>query len=100
MAMFDAQTATTLTGTVKEFQWTNPHCFIQLLVQTDGATVEWSIEMAAPADLYRRGFRPGTLRPGDQAVLVIHPIRDGTKAGAFVSGTYPDGTPLIARSGR
>ncbi len=97
MAMFDLRASTTLHGSVREFQWTNPHCYVQLLVQERGATVEWSVEMAAPADLYRQGFRPGTLQPGNPVVLVIHPIRDGTHAGAFVSGTHVDGRPLVAR---
>ena len=42
--MFDAQKQMTLTGTVKEFQWSNPHCWIQLLVEESGQAAEWSVE--------------------------------------------------------
>ena len=49
-AMFDNGKEVTLNGTVKEFQYTNPHSWIQLRVAAnEGATpVEWSIETAAP----------------------------------------------------
>jgi hypothetical protein len=96
-AMFDDGKSVTLTGTVKEFQWTNPHCWIQVLV-TGGAgaseAVEWSVEMGAPFELFRTGLRPKTIRPGDRITVVVHPMRDGTPAGLFVSATGPDGKAI------
>ena len=94
-AMFDGKQSVTLHGTVKEFQWTNPHCFIQILVPDQGALTEWSIEMSSPADIYRQGWRPGTLKPGDKVTLVIHPTRDGVKGGSFISGVGPNGEVLL-----
>ena len=47
--MFDHAASVTLTGTVREFQWTNPHCWIQLMVPAQGEPVEWSVEMAGPS---------------------------------------------------
>jgi hypothetical protein len=97
-AMFDQSQSVTLDGTVKDFRWTNPHVFIQLLVKTEGGSEEeWSIEMTSPEHLARVGWRPGTLRPGDKVNLVIHPMRDGVKGGQYVSGTGPDG-PLMGSS--
>ncbi len=94
-AMFDQSKSVTLQGTVKDFRWTNPHVFIQLLVKTEsGREAEWSIEMTSPEHLARVGWRPGTLKTGDTVTLVIHPMRDGTAGGQYVSGTGPDG-PLI-----
>ncbi|MGA8012582.1 MAG: DUF6152 family protein [Candidatus Acidiferrales bacterium] len=91
-AMFDQSKSVTLQGTVKDFRWTNPHVFIQLLVKTEGGSeVEWSIEMTSPEHLARVGWRPGNLKPGDKVTLVIHPMRDGTEGGQYVSGTGPDG---------
>ncbi len=87
-AMFEQVKTLTLRGTVKEFQWTNPHCWIQLNVPSgDGAAVEWSVEMGAPIQLYQGGWKPGTLKTGDSIEVVIHPMRDGTKGGLFVSMT-------------
>ena len=60
--MFDTSKQITLDGTVRQFQFTNPHCYIQLVV--DGT--EWSLEMGAPVYLANRGWKPSTLRPGDK----------------------------------
>ncbi|HEU4617485.1 MAG TPA: DUF6152 family protein [Gammaproteobacteria bacterium] len=94
-AMFDAEKSLTLAGSVKEFQWTNPHCWIQLDVPAEGGgTEEWSVEMAAPLQLYQNGWRPGTLKPGDRISVVVHPMRDGTKGGLFLSAESLDGKQL------
>jgi hypothetical protein len=103
MAMFDGAKTITLHGTVKEFQWTNPHCFIQLLVPQSGTPTrpgsvrEWSIELNSPLASYRLGFKPGTLRSGDQVTVVINPVRDGTAGGRFLSATDPAGRPVPSK---
>jgi Family of unknown function (DUF6152) len=93
-AMYDHEKSVTLKGAVKEFQWTNPHCWIQLLVAENGETNEWSVQMASPSNLYRDGWRPGTLKVGDSITLVVHPMRDGTRGGLWVSGIGPDSKPI------
>jgi hypothetical protein len=91
-AMFDDDKSVTLTGTVKQFQWTNPHCWIQMAVPAQsGPAVEWSVEMGAPFEVFRTGLRPTTLKAGDKITVVIHPMRDGSHAGLFVSATGADG---------
>jgi Family of unknown function (DUF6152) len=98
-SMFDGSRTVTLEGTVREFQWTNPHCFIQLLVASPDARtqppVEWSIELVDPGALYRAGARPTTFRAGDRVTVVIHPLRDGTHGGFFVSAADSTGRTLI-----
>ena len=94
-ALFDREQPRTLTGTVREFQWTNPHCYIQLLVRSDkGADQEWSLEMGAPLHLYSNGWRPGTVRPGDKIVVTIFPLRGGGLGGEVQSATTIDGKSL------
>ncbi len=94
-AGFDMEKSMTINGTVKEFQWVNPHCWIQVLVkQGSGEPVEWSIEMSAPSSLLRRGWKPKTLKPGDTVTIIMHPLRDGQHGGSFVSGKLADGTEL------
>jgi len=93
-SMFDGTKKLTLQGTVKEVQWTNPHCFIQLVVSKNGSTQEWSLQMNAPVDLYRSGWRPRTLKAGEKVSMVIHPARDGRNYGSYVSGTRSDGQEL------
>jgi hypothetical protein len=75
-AMFDQEHRITLSGTVRQFQWTNPHCYIQLLVSGEqGPAEEWSVEMGAPLYLQQWGWRPSTLKPGDKVTLTISPLR-------------------------
>lgn len=95
-AMFDQSRSLTLQGVVKEFRWTNPHASVQLLVKGSGGREQeqWSIEMTSPEYLARAGWRPDTLRMGDAVSLVVHPMRDDTKSGFYVSGAGPRG-PLI-----
>ena len=94
-AMFDQSKIVTVEGTVKDFRWTNPHVFIQVMVKNEsGGEDEWSIEMTSPEHLVRTGWKPGTLKPGDKVTLNIHPMHDGTKGGQYVNGTGPNG-PLI-----
>jgi hypothetical protein len=94
-AAFDQEKAVTVVGTVKEFQWVNPHSWIQMMVTDDkGTEVEWSIEMSSPTSLLRRGWKPKTLKPGDRITVVGHPLRDGRPGASFVSATLADGTKL------
>ena len=94
-AMFDADQKTTLAGTVKEFQWTNPHAWIFVMVPNqDGQLEQWAVEMGGPGQIARQGWTAKTLTPGMDVKLTIHPLRDGSNGGQFVSATLPDGTEL------
>ncbi len=94
-AMFDFTQSLTLHGAVREFQWTNPHCFLQVVVTGEGTTKEWSVEMGPPADLYRKGWRPASLKVGDAVSVTIHPDKDGSSGGSYVSAVGPDGKALF-----
>jgi len=92
-AMFDMSKTVTLQGTVKEFQYTNPHSWLQVLVPSpDGKTVEWGFETEGPSTLLRVGIKLKTFQPGDKVTIVAHPMRDGRPAGAWISATKADGT--------
>jgi hypothetical protein len=92
-AMFDAEKTKTLEGTVKEFQWTNPHSWILLTIDNaQGQPEQWAIEMGGPGALARQGWVPKTLTPGMKVKTTIHPLRDGNNGGQFMAVTLPDGT--------
>ena len=92
-AMFDAETTFEFQGTVKEFQWTNPHSWLQVMVENEqGQEVEWSLEMGSPGGLARSGWRPRTVVPGDQVTVTLHPLKDGSPGGQLLTVTLPDGT--------
>ena len=94
-AMFDRNKTVTLTGTIREFRWTNPHSWIQLTVPAEGGgTEEWSIELGSPFELLRNGWTSKTIKAGDKVALQVHPVKDGTKGAGFVSGMDADGHAL------
>ena len=87
-----------VTGTVKEFRWTNPHSWIDLDVTNDkGATQTWSVEMTSPAFLLRAGWKRSTLQAGDKVSITLRPFRNGDPGGLFMSVTLPDGRVLGER---
>jgi len=91
-AMFDLQKTIKLEATVKEFQWTNPHSWLQVIVQKPkGKPEEWSLEMTNVGNLIRTGWRPATVKAGDKVVLEVHPRRDGTFGGSLMTLTRTDG---------
>ena len=94
-AMFDQARQVELTGTVREFQWVNPHVFIQLMAKDErGRDVEWSLEMTAPVHLQRLGWRKSSLKPGDRITVTFHPLRNGAPGGNLLGAVGPDGKPI------
>ncbi len=94
-AVFDRSRQTSVSGTVKAFQWTNPHCWIQLLVAGDnGASVEWSLEGGSPNILGRNGWKRTVLAPGDHVTVLIYPLKTGEPGGSFLEVHKADGTVL------
>jgi hypothetical protein len=94
-AMFDAEHTRSLAGTVREFQWTNPHCYIQLVVKNElGEDEEWSLEMGAPVYLYNQGWRRSTVKAGDRLTVTIAPLRNGDRGGLLLKALAADGKSL------
>jgi hypothetical protein len=94
-AMFDQTKTVTLKGKVIEFQWTNPHSWIELEVpDARGGTARWSIELNSPNNLTRQGWRRSTLKPGDAVTITINQLRNGKKGGLFNTVVLPDGRML------
>ena len=94
-AMFDGDKVLTLEGTVREFQWTNPHTWTQLQVtNAQGVVEEWAIEGASLNALARQGWKRTSLKAGDKVSMKIHPLKSGEKGGSFMSATLPDGSTL------
>jgi hypothetical protein len=93
-SMFDNTKVMEISGTVKEFQWTNPHVWIQVNVRSDAGVKEWSIEGGGPNTLSRQGWRPTTFKAGDTVTFRINPMRDGTPAGLFVGAKFADAKTL------
>jgi hypothetical protein len=86
-AMFDQGRTITVTGTVKEFQWTNPHVLIWVEVNDarNPQPIVWSIEATSPGILRRQGWNKDSVKPGDRVEVIGFPLRDGNPGAGFVS---------------
>ena len=98
MAGFDRAKSVSLTGTIKQFKWANPHSWIEVEFTNDkGALEDWNVEMTAPAQLIRAGWKSSSLKPGDKVTIVCRPQLSGEPGGLFVSVTLANGTVLTER---
>jgi hypothetical protein len=94
-AMYDRAAKRRLVGVVKEFQWTNPHVWIQVMTpNAKGVVEEWGVECTSVNFMTRRGWAKDTLKPGDKIELMISPLKDGSKGGGLISVTSVNGKVL------
>src|SRR5215813_10318195 len=101
-AMFDAQKTVTMQGTVKEFEWVNPHSWLRIMVNDEriGKPVLWAIELSSPGRLVTMGMRADSVKPGDAVSVTIHPMKDGTRGGQFIQAVLPGGKEIIRANAR
>lgn len=91
--MFDNTRELWLDGVIKEFQWTNPHAWIQVMVTDEvGTEVEWSLEGGSPNILSRNGWKRTVLQPGDKVRILIYPLKSGEPGGSFLEVHKEDGS--------
>ena len=92
---FDTSKSVSVTGTVTEFHWTNPHASFKVSARkADGATEIWSVEMDGPNNLIREGWRRTSLKPGDKVTVTMSPLRDGGRGGSYVGIILANGKAL------
>ena len=98
--MFDDQKEVTVTGVVKEFQYTNPHSWLLVDVKNDDGTVTtWGFEAEGPSTLARAGIRKSDFSPGTELTITGHPMKDGRPAAAWIKATRGDGKDFDPRAG-
>jgi len=99
-AEVDYTTQLTIQGTVKEGQWTNPHSYIQLIVEEEGKPpVEWSVEIGSPAINTALGWKKTSVKRGDKVTMLLSPARNGKPYGTLRKLTFEDGRELIGVAG-
>jgi len=92
IAEFDYSKEVTIEGIVKEVQWTNPHSYIQVLVNTAaGGQDQWGIEIGSPSLNIRGGWRKDSVKRGDKVTMDIAPARSGKHYGTLRVLTTADG---------
>ena len=99
-ASFDTTVEVTLKGTVTEWQWFNPHCFLKFDVKgPDGTVRTWTTETSNPPDMVNRGWNRRSLNPGDRVTVTVEPVKSGSPVGRLLEVTLADGRVLSARGG-
>jgi hypothetical protein len=93
--MFAKDKEVTLTGTVTQFTYTNPHAYIRVMVPgASGPAVEWRIETEASVVLGRAGIESKALQPGEQVTLRAYPLKGGQPGGWLIDLVKADGTVI------
>jgi len=97
-AMFDHDKSVTVSGTVKQFQYTNPHAWLVVSVpDAAGKDATWSFEMGELSALTRAGINKQDFAPGTKVTVTGHPMKDGRTAGAFTKAVRGDGVEFTPR---
>ena len=100
-AMFDQTKRITIEGTVKEYTWSNPHIWLDVMVpNAESSELEqWGIESQSAAILFRRGWRPDSIPVGESVTVDIYPMKDGTPGGQMLRVTLSDGVEFLTNQG-
>jgi hypothetical protein len=100
-AIYDSDNPIGLRGTVVEWKFSNPHCLIRIEVaDASGGAKVWTLEGPNTAGLFRDGWTPSTLKPGDKLVVTVRPLRSGAAGGNYSNVRWADGTPVNPKSGK
>jgi hypothetical protein len=101
-SMFDAQQTVTLDGTVKEFEWVNPHSWLRVVVndKTTGQPAVWVLELSSPSRLVTMGLRADSMKAGDAVSVTFHPLRNGSRGGQFIQAVLPGGKKVLRANAR
>jgi uncharacterized protein DUF6152 len=94
--MFDQGKTIVLKGAVRELEWSNPHVWLTVMVmdQTTGKPVRYALEMGSVARSTYDGWKRDTVKPGDTVTVSMHPNKDGSRGGMYLSIGLPSGRKL------
>lgn len=94
-AAFDSDKRVTMKGTVTEWFWANPHCFLQFDAKDEsGNVVHWVAEGSNPPDMINHGWTKGALKVGDQITVTLIPVKNGKPIGRIAAVVLPSGQTL------
>ena len=94
-ASFDTDKRLTLKGTVTEWIWANPHCFLKIDVKDDTGTVRnWNLELGNPTDITSAGYRRISFKAGEEVTTTVVPVKSGAPTGRLVNVVLASGQKL------
>ena len=93
---YDLEKLATMKGTVTQWLWANPHCFLKYdSTDENGNVTHWAAEVSNPIDMTRRGWARNTLNAGDQVTVTVRPAKNGAPVGQLMKVVLPSGKELI-----
>jgi hypothetical protein len=96
-AALDTGKEVTLKGTVTEWIWSNPHCFLQFDAKDDtGMVRNWAVETQNPTAMTQRGFSRTLFKAGDEVTVIIEPVKNGQPIGRLLTVVLASGQKLVA----
>jgi hypothetical protein len=96
-AALDTGKEITLKGTVTEWIWSNPHCFLQFDAKDDTGTVRnWAVETQNPTAMTQRGWARTSFKAGDEVTVILEPVKNGQPIGRLLTAVRADGQKLVA----
>ena len=97
-SMFEAEKEVTVTGVVKEFQYTNPHSWLLVdVMNKDGSVTTWGFEAEGPSTLMRAGIRKSDFATGTKLTITGHPMKNGQPAASWIRAVRGDGVEFNPR---
>jgi len=95
-AGYDMEKELTLKGTVTEWLWANPHCFLRFDATDDaGNMVHWAAEVSNPVDMTRRGWTKQIIKVGDKVTVTVRPAKNGAPVAQLLKIVLPSGQTLV-----
>jgi hypothetical protein len=86
----------TMKGTVREWLWANPHCFLKYdAMDEKGNVAHWAVEVSNPLDMVKRGWSLHSLKAGDEVTVTLRPAKNGAPVGQLLRVVLPNGQTLI-----
>src|SRR5271168_1057453 len=99
-AMFDQSKVLYMPGTVKDFEFVNPHTWLHLnVVNEKGDVSTWSFEAGSVAQLVRLGWSKESFRTGDKVEVGFRPLKDGSRGGQLMSVKLTNGQKVCSNRG-
>ena len=99
-AQFDVGKKVTVKGTVTEWFWSNPHCFLRFdAAGADGQVVHWAVETQSGPNILPQGFSKQSFKVGDEVTVTLEPVKNGRPMGRLLQVVLPDGSTLPLRVG-
>lgn len=95
-AGYDMDKQLTMNGTVREWLWANPHCFMKYdATDEKGNVAHWAVEVSNPIDMIKRGWSLHSFKPGDEITVTVRPAKNGEPVGQLLKVVLPSGQTLI-----